>query len=248
MCIIFQTIPEKTHGYLFIYFCRSLQVRCQGSNNFETRTMQPRMHYHYPYYKLKKGANNSRVDYKQQSVKLLLQIYYIKSITQTGSTILQEQWTNCTVSFPLCCMSQHWRMFAPSASISPHLQSIDISQDVGMPQCLHSLECCFGQLRLLLCTLSHFVQKHRHWLPSRLQRKYTGSPNSTRYISSERVKHANTQIWPDTDVLMVLCSCPICVFCQSKHVGGIKYANCEIHQIQSANNSVSDWCLYSSIE
>lgn len=132
-------------------------------------------------------------------------------------------------------------MFSPSASISPHLQSIYISQDVGMPQCLHSLECCFSQLCLLLCTLGHFVQKHRHWLPSRLQRKCTGSQNSTIQTTSESEACQYPNLIRNGRSRGSLFTCNICVLSVYTCVRRIKYtkeSNCEIHQIQSANNSV----------
>lgn len=45
-----------------------------------------------------------------------------------------------------------------------HLQSIHISQDVGVTQGLHPLESSLGELGLLLCSLRELVEKHRHRL------------------------------------------------------------------------------------
>lgn len=45
-----------------------------------------------------------------------------------------------------------------------YLQSVEISQDVGVTQGLHTFEGCFGQLGLLLCPLCNLVHKDRHRL------------------------------------------------------------------------------------
>lgn len=55
--------------------------------------------------------------------------------------------------------------------IDTYLQSVKISQDVGVTQGLHTFEGCLGQLGLLLCPLCNLVHKDRHRLSIGLRRQ-----------------------------------------------------------------------------
>lgn len=61
-----------------------------------------------------------------------------------------------------CCVYRVYLMLHPHKDT--YLQSVKISQDVGVTQGLHTFEGCLGQLGLLLCPLCNLVHKNRHRL------------------------------------------------------------------------------------